>query len=354
MTSTHLIRGDGAGGAEEVAALLASVSGRLVTLGPAHPVLRRRFPSIRSLAIPDNDLVAPGDRLDALRRRVEKLRRCRTAAIVAHDDLSHEAAVLSAAAGGPPVARMVHTSKTWTPEDHRRAFHLFAPLTSLYFCVEEKTFQYARSLGLPARRIPQPIDLSRLLPSSSVGTAEGHADLTILFAGRLEWAKGVDILIDAVARLPARISARLWIAGDGPERQNLEESTRRLGIPDRVRFLGHRCDIGILYRLADVSVLPSRSEGLPLAALESLASGTPVLASAVGGLPELLKQYDLGECLIRRPSASKFAEALKRMDVNRARLRAKVRRISPALARYHDARRVAAEAARSVLRAVSR
>ncbi|NVB84789.1 MAG: glycosyltransferase family 4 protein [Kofleriaceae bacterium] len=114
----------------------------------------------------------------------------------------------------------------------------------------------------------------------------------ILVAARLVPIKGVDVAIAALAHVP---TARLVIAGDGPERASLEGLARRLRLADRVTFAGtvdaRRRDQ--LLREAAVVVVPSRvlangrTEGTPMIALEALATGVPVVASAVGGLASL-------------------------------------------------------------------
>jgi glycosyltransferase involved in cell wall biosynthesis len=107
---------------------------------------------------------------------------------------------------------------------------------------------------------------------------------------RLEEQKGHDVLLDALAEVRRR--GLEWVvacAGDGSCRAALEQRARALGIEGSVRFLGALDDIGPLLTAADAVVLPSRWEGLPLALLEALARGRPVVASAVGGVPEVVE-----------------------------------------------------------------
>ncbi|MGH0030076.1 MAG: glycosyltransferase family 4 protein [Myxococcota bacterium] len=107
----------------------------------------------------------------------------------------------------------------------------------------------------------------------------------VLVLARLTRRKGVDLLLDAVARQQQPVA--LWIAGDGPERPALEERCARLGLAS-VRFLGRRDDKGDLLLACDVFAMPSRAEGLGVAALEAMACERPVVASDVGGLSELV------------------------------------------------------------------
>ena len=111
----------------------------------------------------------------------------------------------------------------------------------------------------------------------------------VLYVGRLHRQKGVDTLVRAVPLLPPDVPVTL--AGDGPERAALEKLAARLGVADRVRvtgFLPHR-QVPELLAGAAVAVLPSRYEELGTALVEAMAAGRPVVASAVGGIPELVR-----------------------------------------------------------------
>ena len=110
-------------------------------------------------------------------------------------------------------------------------------------------------------------------------TAEAPVALCV---ARLATPKRIDLLLDAWADVP---DAVLLLAGDGADRAALERQAAPLG--ERVRFLGERRDVGRLLSAADLVVLPSDREGLPMAVLEALAAGVPVVASAVGGIPQL-------------------------------------------------------------------
>ena len=120
-------------------------------------------------------------------------------------------------------------------------------------------------------------------------------DRVVACVARFDPVKGVDVLLDAwkiVER--ADPSARLLLVGDGPLRDELLEHAERLTRPDSVKFLGYRDDIPAVLAAADVAVLPSRSEGLPLAALEALGRGLPVIATRAGGIPEVVLDGENG------------------------------------------------------------
>jgi glycosyltransferase involved in cell wall biosynthesis len=108
-------------------------------------------------------------------------------------------------------------------------------------------------------------------------------------AGRLEEQKGQDVLLDALAEVRRRgLEFVAVLAGEGRLRGALEERARSLGLEANVRFTGQVDDLGPLLAAADAVALPSRWEGMPLVLLEALARGRPVVASAVGGVPEVV------------------------------------------------------------------
>jgi glycosyltransferase involved in cell wall biosynthesis len=124
--------------------------------------------------------------------------------------------------------------------------------------------------------------------------------------------KGLATLLDAWARLGAVSEARVFLVGDGPQRAALQAQARRLGLESRVHFVGTKAqdELGDWYRAADLTVLPSLSEGIPNVLLESLACGTPFLATDVGGVREICAnpQRDL----VPAGDASALALALER------------------------------------------
>ncbi|HVW38501.1 MAG TPA: glycosyltransferase, partial [Pirellulales bacterium] len=113
--------------------------------------------------------------------------------------------------------------------------------------------------------------------------------------GRLAEIKRHDLLIRAFARVRLRLpAARLLLVGDGPERRPLEQLAAKLLPADCVRFAGRQAAPERFLQAMDVMALTSRSEGMPLAVLEAWAAGTPVVATRVGGLPELIADGETG------------------------------------------------------------
>jgi glycosyltransferase involved in cell wall biosynthesis len=141
---------------------------------------------------------------------------------------------------------------------------------------------YNAALALPPGGSPSERDrlaaLAGSLPRPIVGVV-----------GRLSQEKGVDLLFDACAVLARKgLAFSLVVAGDGPGRARLEAHCARLGLQARVRFLGHVYDVDRLYGMLDLVVLPSRSEGLPNTLLEAMQADVPVVATAVGAVPEVV------------------------------------------------------------------
>jgi len=110
-------------------------------------------------------------------------------------------------------------------------------------------------------------------------------------AARLTAIKGYDYQLDAIARLSKEGAAAnlhfVW-AGDGDQRAALASEIKRRGLDGRVHLLGHRWDVADWYDAADIFVLPSDVEGMPLAIMEAMAKGLPVVATAISGIPEEL------------------------------------------------------------------
>ncbi|HKP16805.1 MAG TPA: glycosyltransferase, partial [Gemmatimonadaceae bacterium] len=119
---------------------------------------------------------------------------------------------------------------------------------------------------------------------AQLGVREGRA--LALTVARLEAQKGLTHLLDAAALLPDVVFA---VAGEGPERDRLAAKAAALGLSDRVRWLGHRDDVPSLLAAADLFVLPSLNEGLPLAAMEAMLAGAPVVAADAGGTGEIVR-----------------------------------------------------------------
>ena len=177
-------------------------------------------------------------------------------------------------------------------------------------CSEEAA-AYASTVG-GARRVvvvPNGYDPGELEGAGSFP----HPRAYVLGVGRLEAQKGFDLLIEAVARL-ARPDVDLLLAGDGSARGELAALAARRGVADRVLFLGEtdRAMTVALLKGAALVACPSRFEGLPLVCIEALAAGRPVVASAINGIPEVIRDGETG-VLVPCDDAAALAAALARL-----------------------------------------
>lgn len=194
--------------------------------------------------------------------------------------------------------------------------------------------------------IPSAVSLEELarIPGQRKDSRTGHGPPVLIAAGALTPEKDHATLVRALAALRVRLpAARLVLVGDGPERDSLAALARRLILGDAVRFEGECADAAALIRGADVLVQPSRREALGTAVLEAMALGTPVVASAVGGLVELLG--DGAGLLVPSGDADAFAEAIARVLTD-PRLADALTREARARAERYDAFEVADRVAR--------
>jgi glycosyltransferase involved in cell wall biosynthesis len=201
---------------------------------------------------------------------------------------------------------------------YRRSASFYCRFASDITVVEPTQAQYFRTeLSVPLRKIhyiPNGVSTS---VRTSAGVANARRTLGLddnLFAffnvGRMNPVKDLGTLLTAFSLLPSetRGRSRLFMVGDGPDRGMLEARRDSLGLHDHVKFLGARNDVANLLIAADAFVMSSRTEGLPMALLEAMASGVPCVATEVGGIPELLG--DQRGLLVPPGDPERLAEAM--------------------------------------------
>lgn len=167
------------------------------------------------------------------------------------------------------------------------------PMTLIVKSNKIKRTYLERGIGEPEQyeRIYHGVDLERFRTAKPV---QEHEMPVLLFVGRLSQGKGLDDLLEATHRLQEKIEFRLFIAGEGPLRDELEEQIGSRGIGDCVELLGYREDIPELMAGADVLALPSYREGTPRVITEALAAGTPVVSTNISGIPEQIADGETG------------------------------------------------------------
>jgi glycosyltransferase involved in cell wall biosynthesis len=241
---------------------------------------------------------------------------------------------LAARLAGVPV--IIHTAHGFafhedSPASVRRFYSALERLASRWcdriVSVSEFHRTWAIELGMchPRRIVAIPNGIAEAVRNRKVGLPEvrremgaRHGDLVILSMARLAPDKGLEYLIEAAAILPRtgrRI--RIMIAGDGPQRERLEQLAGRLGVTDRVVFLGFREDVGDLLAASDLVVLPSLREGLSIALLEAMAAGKPIVATTIGSQREVASRADMA-LLVPPADTLALSQAIVRLSCDEA------------------------------------
>jgi glycosyltransferase involved in cell wall biosynthesis len=180
--------------------------------------------------------------------------------------------------------------------NRRRSFKIFKILDTFIYsryykiiCVS-KQVEITLLEWLPKYK-KKTIVISNAVPISELSNCFPIKKYDIIFVGRLSKAKGIDVLLKAINILKEKYQKRLKvvIVGDGYLREELKNLVVELGIDEEVKFLGVRRDIARLMKITRIFVLPSRWEGLPLTILEAMSNRMSIIATEVGGIPEIIE-----------------------------------------------------------------
>lgn len=150
------------------------------------------------------------------------------------------------------------------------------------------------------------------LPASRQELGIPDGDPLLLWVGRLDPIKGLDVLVEAAVRINKKLPVRLAIVGDGTYRDELRHIVARSGIADRIHMLGARSDVPRLLKAADVFVFPSRTEGLPNSLLEAMAAALPIITTDAPGCRDLIDHESTG-LLVPVDQADTLAVAIVRV-----------------------------------------
>ena len=200
--------------------------------------------------------------------------------------------------------RLITTAHGWVNFDGLTPLYywldkkLFLPRYESVICVSSTVMEQATAGGTPKSKcilIDNAIDHEQFSRQLSISEAKlkfhdmtGNS-LLVGSIGRLAPEKGFDLLINAVAKLIKNgLDAYLKIAGEGPEKSNLEKQIDSLGMRDRIQLMGFQSDTRSFYESLDMFVLSSHREGLPNVVLEAMAVGTPVIATNIDGVPKII------------------------------------------------------------------
>jgi 1,2-diacylglycerol 3-alpha-glucosyltransferase len=184
------------------------------------------------------------------------------------------------------------------------------------------------------------IDLKRYKPKLSRKSAKKKFDLpdkqTILFVGRLDREKNIDVLLDALSRLKEKYDFHAVIAGKGKEMESLMDQARELDLSSRVTFTGFVSDedLRVLYNAADIFVMPGTAELQSLVTMEAMATGVPVIGADAVALPHLIKNNENGY-LFRPGSPDDLAQKLEKLLADE-KLRVRMGNTSLKLIQAHD------------------
>jgi sugar transferase (PEP-CTERM/EpsH1 system associated) len=275
---------------------------------------------IRQLGIPVTDLgMSAPWRLDALWRLYRLLRRERPS--ILHTWMFHAnipGRILGKLAGVPII---ISSERTMGQEGRVRRLlnRLTGWLPDRIICVSQQVADFAaQEIGLPPAKltvIRNGIDIDQFTDLPDQQTARAMFGLPVpgkimAAIGRPRPVKGFSYLLEAFAQIAAdQPDLYLLFVGDGPEKRPLQTAAQQLPSANRVIFLGDQQEIPRLLAALDILVLPSLWEGLPNVVLEAMAAGLPVVATAVGGTPELVVEGETGLLVPPRDPAT-LAEAI--------------------------------------------
>jgi glycosyltransferase involved in cell wall biosynthesis len=236
-------------------------------------------------------------------------------------------------AGVPAIVHTIHgfAFHEDSPVHIRRFYSTLERLASRWcdriVSVSEFHRAWAIELGMcqPGQILAIPNGIAEVGRNREVGLAElrreigaAQGDLVILSMARLAADKGLEYLIEAASILPqTERRVQIVIAGDGPQRERLEQLVHHLGVTQRVRFLGFREDVGDLLAASDLVVLPSLREGLSIALLEAMAAGKPIIASSIGSQREVASHAEMA-LLVRPADARALSDAILKLSRDEA------------------------------------
>jgi len=223
----------------------------------------------------------------------------------AHVYASAAAAAIATMGTGVPLVVTEHTEAVWRGRRPRLVTRWFCRRASRVIAVSDAVKRrLVKQDDVPPAKIAVIPNAVPANPDSGSGTLPLRDELRdrplVGVLARLQPEKGVATFLKAGARVAKVVpQARFIVVGDGPLRAELEVLVRRLCMKRNVRFLGFRSDPRALIELLDVLVVPSLTEGAPLVVLEAMAAGVPIVASAVGGIPDQIRHE--GEGLLVPP-----------------------------------------------------
>jgi glycosyltransferase involved in cell wall biosynthesis len=196
----------------------------------------------------------------------------------------------------------VSTVHGWTVYSPKMQFYKWLDIKALHFFfktilpVSNKLQLELIKNGIPLKKILlfRNIPAQRRTTLHSINSPPQNGPIQIGFIGRLSLEKGINFLLDAAAKIKETGSFCLHIVGDGPNRAEIEQKIKFFGLEELVNLHGYLQNPEKIYQILDILVLPSLTEGIPLTLLEAMSFGIPVIASDVGGIPEIIEDNKSG------------------------------------------------------------
>ncbi len=218
---------------------------------------------------------------------------------------------------------LISTQHVWTGQDWKTRMAEMVDAGCLHFsakviAVSSQAVKSLKRVLIPSRLIEtiiNGIDLEQFSGTSGKSGLKASlgipANIPVIgTVGRLEIDKGRELLIEAARRVTDTGREAIYlIVGDGTEMENLQSMARNLGLADRILFTGYEQDVRPFLEIMDIFVVPSRSEGTPMALLEAMLMGKPVVVTPVGGVPDVVKNGVNG-IVLRERNAAQLAEGL--------------------------------------------
>ena len=176
-------------------------------------------------------------------------------------------------------------------------------ITDIYFCPSYYMKEFGRKTKvinsdkcrIVYNSLPLPVVDQRVVRDDALTTKLSISnEVILLFCGRIERQKGVDVLIDAVSRVDSNCKFKLLICGEGADMPSLKKLVISLGLADKIIWLGWQVDLEPFYALADIYIMPSRWESFGLVFLEAMNHSLPILSTGVQAIPEVVTDNEVG------------------------------------------------------------
>lgn len=220
----------------------------------------------------------------------------------------------------PVIIATEHNVDIWKPQVYFMLDRWLARKTDKIIVVSNKVKEFYAHKGIPTWKLeviyngiqaihPQPVAYNPQI-REEFGIKDNEIVLAII--GRLVPQKGHRYLFEAISSLNGQYRLKVLVVGDGPLMANLKSQVAGLKLQERIIFTGLRKDVLKILEEVDILVMPSLREGLPITALEAMAAGVPIIATKVGGLPELIKDNKTG-LLIEPANGVAIKDAIEKL-----------------------------------------